>query len=130
MVGGIHGFFLQTRVMETAEEIGRRELIALLAMATALTALGIDLMLPAFNDIRADLGLAADSTAGASHCRCIAARSWSAGLSTPASLSWGMSPHILSSSVLSSMTRRAFKARRASATIVPIAGCDGSGVGR
>lgn len=49
--------------METAEEIGRRELIALLAMATALTALGIDLMLPAFNDIRADLGLAADSTA-------------------------------------------------------------------
>jgi len=28
-------------------EIGRRELIALLAMATALTALGIDLMLPA-----------------------------------------------------------------------------------
>ncbi|MDE0801857.1 MAG: multidrug effflux MFS transporter [Acidimicrobiales bacterium] len=49
--------------METADEIGRRELIALLAMATALTALGIDLMLPAFNDIRADLGLAADSTA-------------------------------------------------------------------
>lgn len=44
-------------------EIGRRELITLLAMATALTALGIDLMLPAFGDIRADLGLAADSTA-------------------------------------------------------------------
>ncbi len=44
-------------------EIGRRELIALLAMATALTALGIDLMLPAFGEIRADLGLAPDSTA-------------------------------------------------------------------
>lgn len=44
-------------------EIGRRELIAMLAMATALTALGIDLMLPAFDEIRADLGLAADSTA-------------------------------------------------------------------
>ena len=43
--------------------IGRRELIALLAMATALTALGIDLMLPAFDEIRGDLGLAGDSTA-------------------------------------------------------------------
>lgn len=45
------------------DEIGRGELIALLAMATALTALGIDLMLPAFGDIRADFALAADSTA-------------------------------------------------------------------
>lgn len=40
-----------------------RELIALLAMATALTALGIDLMLPAFDEIRADLDLAEGSTA-------------------------------------------------------------------
>lgn len=40
-----------------------RELIALLAMATALTALGIDLMLPAFDDIRADFDLGAGSTA-------------------------------------------------------------------
>lgn len=40
-----------------------RELIALLAMATALTALGIDLMLPAFDDIRADLDLGEGSTA-------------------------------------------------------------------
>ena len=44
-------------------EIGRRELIALLAMTTALTALGIDLMLPAFADIRVDLGLDPGSTA-------------------------------------------------------------------
>ena len=42
---------------------GRVELIALLAMSMALAALGIDLMLPAFGAIRADLGLAADSTA-------------------------------------------------------------------
>jgi len=40
-----------------------RELIALLAMATALTALGIDLMLPGFDEIRADLGLGEGSTA-------------------------------------------------------------------
>jgi DHA1 family bicyclomycin/chloramphenicol resistance-like MFS transporter len=42
---------------------GSKEFIALLAMSMALAALGIDLMLPAFDDIRADLGLAADSTA-------------------------------------------------------------------
>ncbi len=40
-----------------------RELIAMLAMATALTALGIDLMLPAFDEIRADFDLGAGSTA-------------------------------------------------------------------
>jgi len=40
-----------------------RELIVLLAMATALTALGIDLMLPAFDDIRSDFDLGAGSTA-------------------------------------------------------------------
>lgn len=40
-----------------------RELIAVLAMATALTALGIDLMLPAFDEIRNDFDLGAGSTA-------------------------------------------------------------------
>lgn len=40
-----------------------RELIAMLAMATALTALGIDLMLPGFDEIRSDLGLAEGATA-------------------------------------------------------------------
>ena len=49
--------------LDAPGEIGRGELIALLAMATALTALGIDLMLPAFDDIRTDFGLAGDSTA-------------------------------------------------------------------
>lgn len=43
--------------------IGRREFIALLAMAMATGALGIDLMLPAFDAMRADLGLAPDSNA-------------------------------------------------------------------
>lgn len=43
--------------------IGRIEVTALLAMSMALGALGIDLMLPAFDAMRADLGLAADSTA-------------------------------------------------------------------
>lgn len=37
--------------------IGERELLSLLALSMALAALGIDLMLPAFGDIRADLGL-------------------------------------------------------------------------
>ncbi|MBW3621645.1 MAG: MFS transporter, partial [Actinobacteria bacterium] len=43
--------------------LGRVEFTSLLAMSMALSALGIDLMLPAFGDIRADLGLPADSTA-------------------------------------------------------------------
>ncbi|MGI9038992.1 MAG: multidrug effflux MFS transporter, partial [Gemmatimonadota bacterium] len=43
--------------------IGRAEFVALLAMAMATGALGIDLMLPAFDVMRADLGLAPDSTA-------------------------------------------------------------------
>lgn len=42
---------------------GRVELTALLAMSMALAALGIDVMLPAFGAMRADLGLAPDSTA-------------------------------------------------------------------
>lgn len=43
--------------------IGRLEFTSLLAMSMALTALGIDIMLPAFGDIRSSLGLAPDSTA-------------------------------------------------------------------
>lgn len=42
---------------------GSRELTGLLVFSIALTALGIDLMLPALATIRADLGLPADSTA-------------------------------------------------------------------
>ncbi|MEX0592085.1 MAG: multidrug effflux MFS transporter [Nitriliruptoraceae bacterium] len=45
------------------EPLGRREFIALIALATALGALGIDIMLPALGEIRAELGLGADSTA-------------------------------------------------------------------
>jgi DHA1 family bicyclomycin/chloramphenicol resistance-like MFS transporter len=41
--------------------LGRRELIALLSMVMALGALGIDLMLPAFTEMRAEFGLVADS---------------------------------------------------------------------
>jgi MFS transporter, DHA1 family, multidrug resistance protein len=43
--------------------LGRVEFTSLLAMSMALAALGIDVMLPAFGAIRADLGLPADSTA-------------------------------------------------------------------
>lgn len=43
--------------------LGRAEFTAVLAMSMALAALGIDLMLPAFGAIRADLGLPSDSTA-------------------------------------------------------------------
>ena len=41
--------------------MSRREFIALISMLMALTALAIDMMLPAFGDIRADFGLTADS---------------------------------------------------------------------
>lgn len=47
----------------SGRRLGRVEFTSLLAMSMALAALGIDLMLPAFGVIRADLGLAADSTA-------------------------------------------------------------------
>lgn len=47
----------------TSGSAGPKELIVLLAMVTALTALGIDLMLPAFDEIRTSFDLAADSTA-------------------------------------------------------------------
>lgn len=44
-------------------QLGQRELIAFLALSMALTALGIDFMLPAFGDMRRDLGLPEGSTA-------------------------------------------------------------------
>jgi len=43
-------------------QLAQFEFVALMAMIMALTALSIDLMLPAFDEIRADFGLAADST--------------------------------------------------------------------
>lgn len=43
--------------------LGRVEFTSLLALSMALTALGIDIMLPAFADIRTSLGLPANSTA-------------------------------------------------------------------
>ncbi|MEX1334977.1 MAG: multidrug effflux MFS transporter [Candidatus Limnocylindrales bacterium] len=49
--------------MTTSSEarMGRREFIALISMLMALTALAIDMMLPAFGEIRAEFGLAPDS---------------------------------------------------------------------
>lgn len=46
-----------------ARALGGSEFTALLALSMALAALGIDLILPAFADMRTELGLAADSTA-------------------------------------------------------------------
>ncbi|MCB2223706.1 MAG: multidrug effflux MFS transporter [Actinobacteria bacterium] len=46
-----------------ARRIGRREFLAMLALMMALTALAIDLMLPAFGEIRAGFDLAPDSPA-------------------------------------------------------------------
>ena len=43
--------------------MGRREFIVLISMLMALTALAIDMMLPAFGDMRAEFGLTADSNA-------------------------------------------------------------------
>ena len=43
--------------------MGRREFIVLISMLMALTALAIDMMLPAFGLMRADFGLAVDSNA-------------------------------------------------------------------
>jgi DHA1 family bicyclomycin/chloramphenicol resistance-like MFS transporter len=50
-------------ISDGTRSIGRREFIGLLAMMMAVTALSIDLMLPAFSDIRAEFGLGPDSTA-------------------------------------------------------------------
>lgn len=46
-----------------SRRLGDVELVALLAFIMALGALGVDLMLPAFGDLRTEYGLAADSTA-------------------------------------------------------------------
>jgi DHA1 family bicyclomycin/chloramphenicol resistance-like MFS transporter len=43
--------------------MGRREFIVLMSMLMALTALAIDMMLPAFGEMRSDFGLPADSNA-------------------------------------------------------------------
>lgn len=45
------------------DRMGQREFVVLISMLMALTALAIDMMLPAFGDMRADFGLAADSRA-------------------------------------------------------------------
>ena len=43
--------------------LGQREFVGLMASCMGMVALSIDLMLPAFPDMRDDFGLAADSTA-------------------------------------------------------------------
>src|SRR5688572_276270 len=43
-------------------DIESREFVALMAMCMAMAAMAIDLMLPAFGDMRADFGLSEDST--------------------------------------------------------------------
>ncbi len=50
-------------ITDGVRSVGRREFIGLLAMMMAIIALSVDLMLPAFGDIRAEFGLAADSNA-------------------------------------------------------------------
>ena len=45
-----------------AGRVGRTEFVVMMAATMALTALSIDLMLPAFDEMRADFGLASDST--------------------------------------------------------------------
>jgi DHA1 family bicyclomycin/chloramphenicol resistance-like MFS transporter len=47
---------------KVAGRVGRREFVVLMAWTMALVALSIDLMLPAFDEMRADFGLADDST--------------------------------------------------------------------
>ena len=42
--------------------LGRRELLSLVASLMALMALGIDILLPAFDDIRVAFGLVEDSS--------------------------------------------------------------------
>jgi DHA1 family bicyclomycin/chloramphenicol resistance-like MFS transporter len=53
------------RAGKPKKPLSSRELITLVAMLMALTALSIDLILPAFDDIRAEFGLASDSPATA-----------------------------------------------------------------
>jgi DHA1 family bicyclomycin/chloramphenicol resistance-like MFS transporter len=45
-----------------AGPVGRTEFVVMMASTMALTALSIDLMLPAFDEMRTDFGLASDST--------------------------------------------------------------------
>jgi DHA1 family bicyclomycin/chloramphenicol resistance-like MFS transporter len=52
-------------VSDGRRSMGGREVIGLLAMVMAIVALAVDIILPAFADIRADFGLATDSTAAA-----------------------------------------------------------------
>lgn len=49
-------------IVGPARQLGRVEFIALLAMSMSLAALGIDLMLPAFEQMRGDLGLEPGAT--------------------------------------------------------------------
>lgn len=46
---------------QTTAGLGRREFLAFLSMVMALAAVGIDVMLPAFNEMRLAFGLASDS---------------------------------------------------------------------
>ena len=52
----------QITISDGRRSIGSRELITMLAMLMSGVALAIDIMLPAFADIRAEFGLAEDST--------------------------------------------------------------------
>ncbi len=55
----------RARLPVALDRLGAPQLISLLAFSMALTALGIDLLLPAFGAIRAEFGLAADDNATA-----------------------------------------------------------------
>jgi DHA1 family bicyclomycin/chloramphenicol resistance-like MFS transporter len=52
-------------VSDGRRTMGGRELVAVLALVMSIVALAVDIMLPAFADIRAEFGMAADSTAAA-----------------------------------------------------------------
>lgn len=54
---------MNTAITDGRRRVGRAEFTAIVGYSMALTALGIDVMLPAFGAIRSDLGLPADSTA-------------------------------------------------------------------
>lgn len=50
-------------ISDGIREMRGRELTGLLALAMSVTALGVDIVLPAFADVRSDFGLPSDSTA-------------------------------------------------------------------
>jgi MFS transporter, DHA1 family, multidrug resistance protein len=52
-------------VSDGRRSIGGRELISILALVMSIVALAVDIMLPAFADIRSEFGLSSDSTAAA-----------------------------------------------------------------